>query len=152
MKFTDLIPVDCIVPELHSTSKESAIKEILEVMGLSKRAITQNHNLIMERETMGTTGMGEGIALPHSNRSSVKEIKGAFGRSIDGVDFNALDGKPVHLIFLILSSDSQKSLHIEGLKYISRQMRNDIYKKFLMQAPNKDDIYKVFREIDQKAE
>lgn len=150
MKFLDLITVDRIISALTSTNKEEVIKELLETFKLTKPAFKKMFDLVMERESRGTTGMGEGIALPHSNQTASKEITGAFGRSAPGVDFNALDGQPVHLVFLVISGDAHKGLHIEGLKYISKVMRNAIYKRFLLEAKGKREIAKILKEIDEK--
>ena len=150
MKFLDLITVDRILPALTSTTKEEVIKELLATFEFTKPAFKKNFDLVMERESRGTTGMGEGIAMPHSNQTAGKEIMGAFGRSTQGVDFNALDGQPVHLVFLVLSGDIHKGLHIEGLKYISKMMRNAIYKRFLLEAKGKRDIHKILKEVDEK--
>ena len=150
MKFLDMIKIDRIIPALESTDKEGVINEMLQTFGFDEKQFKTNSGLVLEREAKGTTGMGEGIASPHTNVSDVTEIMGAVGRSEAGVDFQALDGQPVHLVFMVLSPADQKEAHIEGIKYISKKMRNAIYKRFLMEVKGKREIRNVLKEIDEK--
>ena len=150
MKFLDFIIQDRLIPELRSTTKEDVIKEVLEKFDLNKKYFKNNDELILEREKKGTTGMGEGIAIPHTSKSDTKKIKGALGRSRDGVEFEALDGKLVHLVFMVLSSDIHEKQHIECLKYISKEMRDELYKNFLLDAKGKRGMYKTLKELDEK--
>ena len=150
MKFLDMIKIDRIIPALESSTKEGVINEMMKTFGFEEAQYKVNNDLVLEREAKGTTGMGEGIAIPHTNQSDVTEIMGAIGRSEAGVDFQALDGEPVHLVFMVLSPGDQKEAHIEGIKYISKKMRNAIYKRFLMEAKGKREIRNVLKEIDDK--
>ena len=94
--------------------------------------------------------MGEGIAIPHTSKSDTPKIIGAFARSREGIEFEALDGKLVHLLFLVISSDTQREQHVDCLKYISKKMKNELYKSFLLDAKGKRGIYKTLKEMDEK--
>jgi len=150
MKFTDFITLERCIPELKSTDKIGVIREILEVFGFGRKKFKETYDLILAREAKGTTGLGEGIAIPHTGESNVDAIMGACARSTKGVEFDSLDGEPVHLIFMVLSSEEQREEHVACLKYISRKMRNVLYKNFLLDAKGKRGIYKTLREIDEK--
>jgi len=130
MKFMDLIKIERITPNLKSTTKEEVIKEMLATFDFPEGEFEKNCELVIAREAKGTTGMGEGIAIPHTNEADVPEVIGAFGRSINGVEFQSLDGELVHLFFMVLSPVDKRDQHIEGIKYISKQMRTDIFKRF----------------------
>jgi len=150
MKYADFITQDRCIPDLESTNKEDVIKEILGVFSLNKKEFSKNYGLIIEREKKGTTGMGEGIAIPHTSMSDIPKIVGAFARSREGVEFEALDGKLVHLIFMVISPESRKEEHVECLKYISKKMKNELYKSFLMDAKGKRGIFRTLKEMDEK--
>jgi mannitol/fructose-specific phosphotransferase system IIA component (Ntr-type) len=150
MKFCEIITQKRIVPELQATSKNEAIRELLEAFDLSSKDFKKTYDLIIEREAKGTTGMGEGIAIPHTHQVETNKIVCAFGRSQDGVEFAALDGRLVHLVFMVLSSESQREQHVECLKYISKKMKNTLYKNFLLDAKGKREIFKTLKELDEK--
>lgn len=150
MKFSDFITQERCIPELKNTDKAEAIDEILKAFKLKKKEFSRNYDLILEREQKGTTGMGEGIAIPHTSMSSADRITGAFARSREGVEFQALDGKLVHLIFMVISPEAHKEEHVECLKYISKQMKNELYKNFLLDAKGKREIFRTLKEMDEK--
>ena len=150
MKFLNFISQERCIPEVASKSKSDAIREILEAFNLSKKEFEKNYKLVLEREQKGTTGMGEGIAIPHTSLSDTPKIIGAFARSREGIEFEALDGKLVHLVFMVISSETQKEQHVDCLKYISKKMKNELYKSFLLDAKGKREIYRTLREMDEK--
>ncbi|RCS40503.1 PTS sugar transporter subunit IIA [Bremerella cremea] len=152
MKFADFISVKAIKPELESKDKEAVIRELVaslvaagEIMEDSADSIIK---AIMKREELGSTGIGRGIAVPHTKHPSVEKLVGTVGVSVEGVDFNSLDGESVHLFFLLVSPPDRPGDHLRALENISRQLRDDMFCKFLKQSKTIDDIKQLLDEAD----
>lgn len=152
MKFADFISVKAIKPELESKDKEAVIRELVaslvtagEIMEDSAESIIK---AIMKREELGSTGIGRGIAVPHTKHPSVEKLVGTVGVSTEGVDFNSLDGESVHLFFLLVSPPDRPGDHLRALENISRQLRDDMFCKFLKQSKSIDDIKTLLDEAD----
>ncbi|MBA2114566.1 PTS sugar transporter subunit IIA [Bremerella alba] len=152
MKFADFISVKAIKPELESKDKEAVIRELAaslvasgDLMEDSAESIIK---AILKREELGSTGIGRGIAVPHTKHPSVEKLVGTVGVSADGVDFNSLDGESVHLFFLLVSPPDRPGDHLRALENISRQLRDDMFCKFLKQSKSVDDIKTLLDEAD----
>ncbi|MEW4563439.1 PTS sugar transporter subunit IIA [Bremerella sp. JC770] len=152
MKFADFISVKAIKPELESKDKEAVIRELAaslvasgDIMEDSAESIIK---AILKREELGSTGIGRGIAVPHTKHPSVEKLVGTVGVSTDGVDFNSLDGESVHLFFLLVSPPDRPGDHLRALENISRQLRDDMFCKFLKQSKSVDDIKTLLDEAD----
>lgn len=146
MKLMDFLIPDAIEPDMKSTNKVDAIKEL--VLLLKKvGAITEEVTIakvVLEREELGTTGIGEGIAVPHGKSDAVNRLVAAFGRSEKGLDFESIDKKPVHLIFLLVAPSSTAGPHLMALARISRLLKNRDFRNNLMNARDKSEILKMF--------
>ena len=105
--------------------------------------------ILMEREKLGSTGVGESIAIPHGKIHGLDDLHISFGRSRKGVAFDALDGKPVHLFFLLMAPDHSSGQHLKALAKISRMLKDIDFRKKLMNAKSRDDLYDVIREKDE---
>jgi len=152
MKFADFISVQAIKPDLESKDKESVIRELASSLVASKDIGEDSADsiikAIMKREELGSTGIGRGIAVPHTKHPSVEKLVGTVGVSVDGVDFNSLDGEPVHLFFLLVSPPDRPGDHLRALENISRQLRDDMFCKFLKQSKTIEDINQLLEEAD----
>jgi fructose-specific phosphotransferase system IIA component len=153
MKLGEIIPEGGILDDLKSTQKEDVIKEMVAALvktgrieeGTSKKVI----KALMDREELGSTGIGAGVAVPHAKHDSITDLVGAFGRSKKGINFDALDGEPVHVLFLLLSSKSASGAHLEALAYISRLVRDEKFVKFLRDAKDGAGLRELLNEADQ---
>lgn len=153
MKLGDIIPEGGILDDLKSVSKEDVIKEMVQALvkvgrideATSKKVV----KALMDREELGSTGIGAGVAVPHAKHDSITNLVGAFGRSKKGISFDALDGEPVHVLFLLLSSKSESGAHLEALAYISRLVRDDKYVKFLRETKDVSALRALIQEADQ---
>ena len=152
MKFADFISVKAIKPELQSKDKEAVIRELAaslvasgDIMEDSAESIIK---AILKREELGSTGIGRGIAVPHTKHPSVEKLVGTVGVSTEGVDFNSLDGESVHLFFLLVSPPDRPGDHLRALENISRQLRDDMFCKFLKQSKSVEDIKTLLDEAD----
>jgi PTS system fructose-specific IIA component/PTS system nitrogen regulatory IIA component len=137
---------------LSADDKEGVIRELAESLAssgaLSADDLDGIIRAIMKREELGSTGIGKGIAVPHTKHSSVAKLVGTVGVSADGVDFNSLDGEKVHLFFLLISPPDRPGDHLRALENISRQLRDDTFCRFLKQARSPADIQQLLEEAD----
>lgn len=152
MKITEILPPDAIVTELNSTTKAGVLEELSEVMervsGLQLKE--QLIRALEERERLGTTGIGDGVAIPHGKLKDVKVMMAAFGRSKRGLDFQSIDGKPAHIFFLLVAPEEMPGPHLKALARISRLLKEPSRRKALMEAGTKEDIYRLISEGDEK--
>ena len=152
MKFADFVNATAIKAELASDSKENVIRELVESLveaGQIKAAEQESIlQAIMKREELGSTGIGKGVAVPHTKHPSVEKLVGTVGVSTDGVDFESLDGDKVQLFFLLVSPLDRPGDHLRALENISRQLRDDTFCKFLKQSKTASDIQQLLEEAD----
>jgi fructose-specific phosphotransferase system IIA component len=151
MKVSEILSKEFIIAELNSNDKESAINELIDLFKNDPRVedIEKVRTAVLEREKIMSTGVGKGFAIPHGKTDSVKEILAAFGRKKDGIDYEALDGNPVNLIFLLVGRDTMISAHIKLLSRISRMMNKDDFRSRLLDAQNSEEIMNVFLEEEK---
>jgi fructose-specific phosphotransferase system IIA component len=152
MKFSDFVSTKSICAELASSDKESVISELVDSLlnaGEIKAADREDIiKAIMKREELGSTGIGRGIAVPHTKHPSVDKLVGTVGVSSDGVDFESLDGEKVQLFFLLVSPPDRPGDHLRALENISRQLRDETFCRFLKQSKNAEDIVQLLEEAD----
>ncbi|MCF7918529.1 MAG: PTS sugar transporter subunit IIA [Candidatus Cloacimonetes bacterium] len=140
---------DMLLPEyitdLISTTKEAALDELLNLITGSPLITDEKkfRKAIMDREKMMSTGIGLGVAVPHARDKSVKDFVIAVGRSLNGIDFDSIDDKPVQLIFMIGASDSQDKDYIRLLARLVLRLKNEDLKKNILEAANANEIYNV---------
>ena len=151
MKLSNLIRQELICLDLESTEKNDTISEMVEVL-VQKQVIRDREVFlreVSERERFGSSGIGEGVAIPHARTEVVEEIIIAFGRSHKGIDFGSLDRKPVYLIFLIASPTKDNDLYLRTLARLSRFLRESKFRKGLLQAETADDILSMLGSFEE---
>jgi nitrogen PTS system EIIA component len=152
MKFADFVSTEAIRAELESDDKESVIREVTRSLVAAGRIGEDDYEsivaAIMKREELGSTGIGRGVAVPHTKHPSVDRLVGTVGVSAEGVDFNSLDGEKVQLFFLLISPPDRPGDHLRALENISRQLRDDTFCKFLKQSKTPEDIRLLLEEAD----
>ena len=152
MKFADFICRQAILAELQAVDKESAIREMVQALctagKVDKDEFESIVKAILKREELGSTGIGRGVAVPHTKHPSVDRLVGSVAVSPLGVDFASLDGEVVHLFFLLISPPDRPGDHLRALENISRQLRDDTFCKFLKQAKSVEDIQLLLTEAD----
>jgi PTS system nitrogen regulatory IIA component len=125
MQIADLLTPDSIIPVLSATSKKQALQELARVAagrtGQAERAI---FDVLLERERLGTTGVGRGVAIPHGKLPGLDRIYGVFARVEHKIDFDAIDGEPVDLLFLLLAPEGAGADHLKALARVSRLLRD----------------------------
>ena len=152
MKFADFICSNAIQPELVADDKEGVIEELVEslidageIKADDKKSIVQ---AILKREELGSTGIGRGIAVPHTKHPSVSNLVGAVAVSEEGIGFNSLDGENVQVFFMLISPPDQPGDHLRALENISRQLRDEDFCMFLKQCRTNEDILQILEEAD----
>jgi PTS system fructose-specific IIA component/PTS system nitrogen regulatory IIA component len=152
MKFSDFICEKAIRAELVADNKEDAINELVDSL-LQAGEINADEKsdiiaAIMKREELGSTGIGRGVAVPHTKHPGVGKLVGTVGVSVDGVDFNSLDGEKVQLFFLLISPPDRPGDHLRALENISKQLRDETFCRFLKQSRTSGDIHQLLEEAD----
>ncbi|WHZ57111.1 PTS fructose transporter subunit IIABC [Metabacillus hrfriensis] len=149
MKITDLLTNDTIILNLHADSKTDVIDEIIESLDRAGKLKNKEEykKAILAREEQSTTGIGEGIAIPHAKTSAVSVPAIAFGRSAEGIDYESLDGQPAHLFFMIAASEGANNEHLQTLSRLSSFLMDPAFKKKLEDADSKAEVLAA---IDQK--
>jgi PTS system nitrogen regulatory IIA component len=152
MKISDLLDKRMIIPQLSSNSKDGALRELVRVLARVEREVDEDRmmEILLERESLGSTGIGEGVAIPHGKSKEVKKLLASFGRSLPGLDFQSMDGKPTHLFFLLVAPENSAGIHLKALARISRLMKDQAFRKRLMEVGSAEEIYALFSEEDEK--
>jgi PTS system fructose-specific IIA component/PTS system nitrogen regulatory IIA component len=152
MKFSDFVCTSAIRADLQADDKETVITELVTCLVDSARVSVDDRDsivqAIMKREELGSTGIGKGVAVPHTKHPSVERLVGTVGVSPDGVDFNSLDGEKVQLFFMLLSPPDRPGDHLRALESISKQLREDTFCRFLKQSKSAEDIQLLLEEAD----
>lgn len=147
MEINDLITLECIVPGLRVSSKKQALQELAkkaaEISSQHERAI---FDVLMERERLGTTGVGHGIAIPHGKLANIDRLYGVFARLETPIDFSAIDEQPVDLIFLLLAPETAGADHLKALARVSRLLRDAKVCEKLRDAEEPEALYALLTE------
>ena len=151
MKLHDLLKKEFIIADLKGNTKEEVINELIDLYKADDRVsdIEKVRESVLEREKIMSTGVGKGFAIPHGKTNYVKEILAAFGKTKKPIDYQALDGQPVHLVFLLIGKDNLVSTHIKLLSRISRMMNKEEFRSRLLEAATSDDIVNIFKEEEE---
>ena len=150
MRIMDSLKEGAIVAELNATDKKGVLSELTaslaEASGVKQEELLR---VLLERERLGSTGIGGGIAIPHGKLKLLQSLLMGFGRSRKGVDFDAMDGKPTHIFFLLLAPEDSTGGHLKMLARISRLLKDTVFKERLMNAADWRELYMVIEKEDQ---
>jgi fructose-specific phosphotransferase system IIA component len=152
LRIQDLLDRDLILMDLRAADKAGVIRELAGLLARNNRvqdpdALAQ---AVLDRESQGSTGIGEGIAIPHAKSQAIDDIVVAFGRSTSGVDFQSLDGKPAYLFFLLVTPEDRPGEHLKLLARISRIMRNAALREQLLLCTLPGELQKLILDEDGK--
>lgn len=150
MKIMEFLCADAITLDLEAQSKKEAIIEIVDLLQKCKKIkkAPEVIDTVLEREKLGSTGIGQGVAIPHGKTDSVEEQTGALAISQKGVEFNSLDGEPVYIIFLLIGPVEVAGQHLKALSRISRLFKDKFFRQALRDAKTKEDIIKIIERED----
>ncbi|MGA3114228.1 MAG: PTS sugar transporter subunit IIA [Syntrophobacteraceae bacterium] len=151
MKILDILAVNSIVPELKGRTKKLVLEELIDAVKQHKPHIDSDRlmKVLLERERLGSTGIGDGIAIPHGKLKDIEDLVLSFGRSAEGIDFESMDGKPVHLFFLLVAPEACAGIHLRALAKIARLLKNGTVRKRLAKVDNREDIFSIIQQEDE---
>lgn len=150
MKLLDVLPKESILTDLKATDKKGILNEL--VAPVAAQAGIDHDELVrvlMERERLGSTGIGGGIGIPHGKLSGLERLLLGFGHSRKGVNFESIDGKPTHIFFLLVTPENATGLHLKVLSRVSRILKNDPFRDLLMDATSPEEIIEAIGEYDE---
>ena len=152
MKITDILSSDMVVADLKGTTKPDILNELAKALAAKYKEIklTDLTAVLAERERLGSTAIGDGIAIPHGKLRGVTKIIGAFGRHASGVDFDSLDGEPSQIFFVLVAPEDSASLHLKALARVSRLLKESSFRSRLLAAKDGDELYSLIKEEDNK--
>jgi len=151
MKVFELLDEKFILTDFKSEDKEKIINELIDLYKGSDKVndLEKVRSAVLEREKIMSTGVGKGFAIPHGKTNAVNDVIAAFGKTERDIGYDALDGNPVHLIFLLVGRDHMVSKHIKLLSRISRMMNKDEFRNMLINAESKKDIIEIFKKEEE---
>jgi PTS system nitrogen regulatory IIA component len=153
MRMSDFVVKEAIVPELKANTKEGVIREMVESLktaGQFKAGDTEDTiKAILKRELLGSTGIGRGVAIPHTKHTSVERLVGTVAISKAGIGFESLDGEPVHVFVLLVSPQDRPGDHLRALENVSRTLRDDGFVRNLRSATSREQVWSLLDESDQ---
>jgi len=151
MKISDILDKDTIITNLKSTDKKGVLEEL--AASISKRTGTGAMEIVkvlLEREKLGSTGIGGGIGIPHGKLSSINSIVLGLGLSREGVDFDSLDNKPVHIFCLLMTPANSTGIHLSVLAQISRLLKQSYFKENLLKSESSEEIEQIIHSVDEE--
>ncbi|MEW6365289.1 MAG: PTS sugar transporter subunit IIA [Acidobacteriota bacterium] len=150
MKLADFLGPDAVIPELQGRDPRSVLADlsapIAEAEGLSTSELVEG---LLEREALGSTAVGDGVALPHARFAKLTRLTASFGRSRAGIPFGAADGEPVHLFFAIFTPEDLAGAHLKALAHVSRVLGNPAIREAALSAADADEIYRALISNDR---
>ena len=152
MRIVDYLKENDVLSKLHASTREGIIREMVDHLKELGKIDDPDElvNILLDREVLGSTGIGHGVAIPHGRLSGLNEILLVFGRSLEGIDFDAHDGEPVNLFFLLVAPEDSAGLHLKTLARISRIVKNPECRKALLSSDDRSTLYRTIEEEDQR--
>lgn len=154
MKITDFLSKKAIIADLKATKKEEAIRELVDALinagEIEKRCRNKLIDALMDRESLGSTAIGQGIAIPHAKSDCVEKLVAAFGLSNKGVEFDSLDGELAYILFLLVAPQDSAGPHLKALARISRLLKDKYFRDGLRACKDDKSIIKMISQEDEK--
>ena len=151
MKLSEILEENHIIPDLKARDKKGVLEELAETIvshepSVDKRALVR---VLLERERLGSTGIGEGVAIPHGKFNGISQPVISFGRSRKGLDFESMDGQPAFLFFLLVAPENSASIHPKALAKIAKILKNSSFRQVLMEVQTREELYKTIIQNDE---
>lgn len=152
MKIMDILVKDAVILDLESKEKPAILEQLATALAASETGVDAGRllDVLVERESLQSTGIGDGVAIPHGKVAGLSRLLASFARSRDGVDFDSIDGQKTHLFFLLVVPEHSGGLHLKALARISRFFRDAAFRKALMEAETQEDVLRAIEEEDAK--
>ena len=152
MRILDFLKEEAVISDLKAETKDGALQEMASFLASQVHEIDANRlrQTLLEREELGSTALGEGVAIPHSRLNGIGRVRGLFARSLHGVDFSSPDQKSTHLFFLLVAPENSAASHLKALARVSRLLKNSSFRSKVLQLSDGHEIFAAIREEDQK--
>jgi PTS system nitrogen regulatory IIA component len=151
MKIVEFLRADAVIASLSGQTGQVVLSELCHPLAAAHRADAQKLlDTLLEREKLGSTGIGEGVAIPHGKVPGLPGLMASFGRSIQGIDFRAIDGRSTHLFFTLFAPENSAGAHLKALARISRIFKNPAFREAIMRARTGEEIYRLIEAEDSK--
>jgi PTS system nitrogen regulatory IIA component len=152
MKLSEILEEDNIILDLKAKDKNGVLEELAEVVTNHEPSLDTGSliRVLLERERLGSTGIGDGVAIPHGKFRGVTHPIISFGRSLKGLDFESMDGQPAFLFFLLVAPENSASVHLKALAKIAKILKNGSFRKVLMEASTKKELYQTIIQNDEE--
>jgi len=152
MKLSEILEENNIIPELKAREKKGVLEELAEVVYNSDPSIDKGAlvKVLVERERLGSTGIGDGVAIPHGKLSGVTNPIISFGRSKEGLGFDSMDGQPTYLFFLLVAPENSSGVHLQVLARIAKILKRSSFRKKLMEASTQKELYQTIIQTDEE--
>lgn len=152
MKLAEILPQALVIPELRGATKDAVLRELAEHLAAAEPEIEVEAlvKILWERERLGSTALGDGIAIPHGKLPAMQNVLAAFGRHRDGVDFDSLDGRPSHIFFVLIAPEHSVGQHLKALARVSRLLKDDRVRQQLVELDDQAELYRVICEADER--
>jgi PTS system nitrogen regulatory IIA component len=147
MKLGDYLTPERVIADLDAQTKPEVLAELVSPLQAAGLDTVRARTALLDREQLGTTGIGDGVAIPHGKIESLTEIILVVGRSRKGVDFEALDFKPCRIFFLVLAPEQAAGLHLRILAHISRLLRDEAFRAAFLNAPDRDSLWNMLKNL-----
>ena len=152
MRLSEMLDEDNIIPDLKAKDKKGVLEELSEPIVSHKPSMDKSSlvKVLLERERLGSTGIGDGVAIPHGKFSGISQPVISFGRSKKGLDFESMDGQPAFLFFLLVAPENSASVHLKALAKIAKILKNGAFRKVLMEATTKQELFQTIIQHDEE--
>ncbi len=152
MKMSDILEPENIIPDLKARDKKRAIEELADTVVKTNPSLDKDSlvRVLLDRESLGSTAIGDGVAIPHGKFPGIIAPIISFGRSRKGLDFESMDGQPVFLFFLLVAPEDSASVHLKALAKIAKMLKDSSFRKLLIEAPNRKELYKIIIQNDEE--
>lgn len=152
MKLSSIILKENILPRLESRDRRGVLREMSQLLAKVEPGLKEEevYNLLEEREKLGSTGIGCGVAIPHGKIPSAKKMLGCFGKSVEGIDFQSQDGELAHLFFVLIAPENVSGLHLKVLSRLSRMLKSKAVREQFMAAQDAEEIFGIILKEDEK--
>jgi PTS system nitrogen regulatory IIA component len=151
MKIVEFLRFDAVIAHLSGTTGPAVLSELCQPLAAAHRVDAQKLlDTLLEREKLGSTGIGEGVAIPHGKVPGLPGLMASFGRAVGGIDFRAIDGRPTHLFFALFAPENSAGAHLKALARISRIFKNPAFRDAILRAGSAQEIYRLIEVEDGK--
>ena len=151
MKIVEFLRPDAVIANVSGRTGPAVLGELCRPLAATQKVDQQRLvDTLLDREKLGSTGIGEGVAIPHGKVAGLPGLTASFGRAPQGIDFRAIDGRPTHLFFTLFAPENSAGAHLKALARISRIFKNAAFREAIMKAPDADAIYRLIEAEDAK--